>query len=83
MSENIPPDEPRKKAIVTGAFQPAPAVSSAIDQWRRPLDTMVNGAVRMTRVAVPLMTCGGRVIHVTSIHGERAAQSKRRPTSGR
>ena len=33
---------------------------------------MVNGAVRMTRVAVPLMTSGGRVIHVTSIHGERA-----------
>jgi len=28
--------------------------------------------VRVTRMAVPLMSEGGRVIHVTSIHGDRA-----------
>ena len=33
---------------------------------------MLDGAVRMTRVAVPLMRTGGRVIHITSIHGGRA-----------
>jgi NAD(P)-dependent dehydrogenase (short-subunit alcohol dehydrogenase family) len=27
--------------------------------------------VQMTRIAVPLLTDGGRVIHITSIHGER------------
>ena len=26
----------------------------------------------MTRMCVPLMSAGGRIIHVTSIHGERA-----------
>ncbi|MEI6072822.1 MAG: SDR family oxidoreductase [Verrucomicrobiae bacterium] len=74
MSENIRARWGRLDALVNcaGAFQPAPAVNSPLEQWRRPLDTMVNGAVRMTRVAVPLMTSGGRVIHVTSIHGERA-----------
>jgi NAD(P)-dependent dehydrogenase (short-subunit alcohol dehydrogenase family) len=33
---------------------------------------MVDGAVLMTRLVVPLMTQGGRIVHVTSIHGERA-----------
>jgi 3-oxoacyl-[acyl-carrier protein] reductase len=33
---------------------------------------MFEGGVRMTRLVVPLMPDGGRIIHVTSIHGERA-----------
>jgi NAD(P)-dependent dehydrogenase (short-subunit alcohol dehydrogenase family) len=33
---------------------------------------MVFGGVQLTRLAVPLMSDGGRIIHVTSIHGERA-----------
>jgi 3-oxoacyl-[acyl-carrier protein] reductase len=41
-------------------------------EWRRPFDLMVDGAVRMTRLAVPLMPAGGRIVHVTSIHGGRA-----------
>jgi 3-oxoacyl-[acyl-carrier protein] reductase len=32
---------------------------------------MLDGAVRMTRVAVPLLVSGGRIVHVTSIHGDR------------
>ena len=54
-----------------GTWQPAAAVGSAIDAWRKPFDTMVDGAVRMTRACVPLMRSGGRVIHVTSIHASR------------
>ena len=30
---------------------------------------LVNSAVNLTRTAVPLMKPGGRVIHITSIHG--------------
>jgi 3-oxoacyl-[acyl-carrier protein] reductase len=48
------------------------AVEDDFAQWRRPFDIMVNGGLHMTRAAVPLMGKGGRVIHVTSIHGERA-----------
>ncbi len=55
-----------------GVFLASDAITSPLEEWRKPLDTMVNGAVLMTRMAVPLMTAGGRVIHVTSIHGERA-----------
>ncbi|HTL56606.1 MAG TPA: SDR family oxidoreductase [Candidatus Limnocylindrales bacterium] len=55
-----------------GVFQGANAIGSPIDEWRRPFDTMFEGGVRITRVAVPLMPSGGRVIHITSIHGECA-----------
>ncbi len=55
-----------------GVFQGAAAVASAIEQWRKPFDTMLEGGVRMTRLVVPLMPAGGRLIHITSIHGQRA-----------
>lgn len=55
-----------------GAFIGADAIESSLEEWRKALDLMVNGAVYMTRLAVRLMPAGGRIIHVTSIHGERA-----------
>ena len=47
-------------------------INTPLETWRQPFDIMFNGAVRMTRLAAALMPGGGRVIHVTSIHGERA-----------
>jgi len=55
-----------------GVAIPGAALETPLDEWRKPFDIMVNGAVNLTRAAVPLMTNGGRVIHVTSIHAERA-----------
>jgi 3-oxoacyl-[acyl-carrier protein] reductase len=55
-----------------GIFQGAHSIDSPVDTWRKPFDTMFEGGVRMTRMVVPLMARGGRIIHVTSIHGERA-----------
>lgn len=55
-----------------GLFKAVHAVDSPIQEWRNSFDVMVNGAVHMTRAVVPLMTNGGRIVHVTSIHGERA-----------
>ncbi len=55
-----------------GVAIPGAAIETPLDEWRMAFDIMVNGAVNLTRAAVPLMTNGGRVIHVTSIHGERA-----------
>lgn len=55
-----------------GVAIPGAALETPFDEWRKGFDIMVNGAVNLTRAAVPLMTNGGRVIHVTSIHGERA-----------
>jgi NAD(P)-dependent dehydrogenase (short-subunit alcohol dehydrogenase family) len=54
-----------------GVFIAGDPISTPISQWRRPLDIMLDGAVYMTRVAVPLFTAEGRIIHITSIHGDR------------
>ena len=55
-----------------GVSLAADAVDSPIQEWRKPFDMMFEGGVGITRMAVPLMAGGGRIIHVTSIHGERA-----------
>ena len=54
-----------------GVFVNVDILSTPVAQWRVCLDTMLGGALWMTRMAVPLMPAGGRVIHVTSIHGQR------------
>lgn len=55
-----------------GIHRAADVIGSPLEEWRRPFDVMFEGGVRVTRLAVPLMATGGRVIHVTSIHGGRA-----------
>jgi 3-oxoacyl-[acyl-carrier protein] reductase len=59
-------------ANVAGVYIGAHAIDSTLEEWRKAFDIMVNGAVYMTRMVVPWMTDGGRIIHCTSIHGERA-----------
>lgn len=54
-----------------GVFMTAPAIGSPLVEWRRPLDIMLDGAVSMSRLAAELMPGPGRIIHVTSIHGDR------------
>ena len=55
-----------------GLYEVVPAIDTPMEKWRRQLDILINGAVYLTRATVPLMPPGGRVIHITSIHGERA-----------
>jgi 3-oxoacyl-[acyl-carrier protein] reductase len=52
-----------------GVWMSSNAIASPLEAWRQPFDLMVNAAVNLTRVAVPLMLGGGRIIHITSIHG--------------
>jgi NAD(P)-dependent dehydrogenase (short-subunit alcohol dehydrogenase family) len=54
-----------------GVTESADVVGSPLEKWRQPFDTMFLGGVRVTRMAAALMPDGGRIIHVTSIHGER------------
>jgi NADP-dependent 3-hydroxy acid dehydrogenase YdfG len=44
-----------------GVFLAADILQSSLDKWRKPFDIMVNGAIAMTRLAVPLMKDSGRV----------------------
>ena len=55
-----------------GVYAPVDPISDPLDKWRQVFDVLVNGAVYLTRMAVPLMQTGGRIIFITSIHGERA-----------
>jgi NAD(P)-dependent dehydrogenase (short-subunit alcohol dehydrogenase family) len=54
-----------------GVFMTAGAVDSPLEEWRKPFDIMVDGAVYMTRLSARLMENSGRIVHVTSIHGDR------------
>lgn len=54
-----------------GVAMSADVIHAPLEEWRKPFDIMVNGAVSMSRLAAGLMNDGGRMIHVTSIHGER------------
>jgi NAD(P)-dependent dehydrogenase (short-subunit alcohol dehydrogenase family) len=64
----------RLEALVNnaGVYMSVPAIESPLEEWRKNFDILFSGGVLMTRLAVPWMQAGGRVIHVTSIHGERA-----------
>lgn len=47
-------------------------LDGSLEEWRKPFDMMFDGAVGVVRAVAPLVTSGGRIIHVTSIHGRRA-----------
>ena len=55
-----------------GVFLPAGAIDAPLDEWRAGFDVLFDGGVNVTRMAAGLMTDGGRIIHMTSIHGCRA-----------
>ena len=55
-----------------GVFLPVDSITTPMDEWRRGFDVMVDGGLYLTRMAVPLMSEGGRIVHITSIHGARA-----------
>ncbi len=55
-----------------GVFTPVNLLEVPMEEWRRSFDMMVNGALRLSTLAVRFMDEGGRIIHITSIHGERA-----------
>ena len=59
-------------ANCAGAYFGALVIDSTLEDWRKSFDIMIDGALYLTRAAVPLMTRGGRIIHVTSIHHDRA-----------
>ena len=49
----------------------ADIINTPLEEWGWPINVFVNEAARITRMAVPMMTQGGRIIHITSIHGQR------------
>jgi NAD(P)-dependent dehydrogenase (short-subunit alcohol dehydrogenase family) len=54
-----------------GFFRQVDVLEDNLETWRECLDGMLAGALLLTRELAPLMPDGGRIIHVTSIHGDR------------
>lgn len=52
-----------------GVWMTGDAIDTPLEEWRQVFDLLVDSAINLTRTAVPLMRSGGRVIHITSIHG--------------
>jgi 3-oxoacyl-[acyl-carrier protein] reductase len=55
-----------------GLFERSDPISTDMEQWRRVMDIMLSGCVGMTRLAVNAMPQGGRIVHISSIHDNRA-----------
>lgn len=58
-----------------GISEQTDPIEMDLDRWRVSFDAMVNGCFLMTQLAVKLMSGGGRIVHITSIHGMRAEKS--------
>jgi 3-oxoacyl-[acyl-carrier protein] reductase len=55
-----------------GLFEKTDPVTMDIDRWRVIFDTMVNGCILISRLALKFIHQNGRLIHISSIHGTRA-----------
>ncbi|HEY6975352.1 MAG TPA: SDR family oxidoreductase [Chitinophagaceae bacterium] len=58
-----------------GVSKSTDPVAMDIDEWRSIFDIMVNGCLLVSKMAVPFMREGGRIIHISSIHAFRAEKS--------
>ena len=67
----------RLDALVScaGVFQRSDALDSDTGRWNELLLTMINGCRMISILAAKFMLDGGRIIHITSIHGELAEKS--------
>lgn len=66
----------RLDALVScaGISREVDALATPLPEWRQVMDTMVHGALAMSRLAAEFMPDGGRIVQVTSIHALRAAR---------
>ena len=55
-----------------GFGRPTPVADTSVEDWESVFHILSRGAVLTSRLALALMKSGGRLIHITSIHGERA-----------
>jgi 3-oxoacyl-[acyl-carrier protein] reductase len=74
MRQTIQRDWGQLDAIINsaGVYAPVDAINDPLEKWRQVFDILINGAIYLARMAVPLVKKGGRIIFITSIHGARA-----------
>lgn len=55
-----------------GMFKTVDPVETPVDEWSEVFLKLSYGAIYTSRLSARLMASGGRIIHITSIHGNRA-----------
>ena len=55
-----------------GLFVKTDPLDTILGRWRVIFDTMLNGCMMMTQLAAKFMVKEGRIVHISSIHGNRA-----------
>jgi len=55
-----------------GLFVKTDPLDTDLERWRLTFDIMLNGCMMMTQLAAKFMLKEGRIVHVSSIHGNRA-----------
>ena len=55
-----------------GVFVKTDPLDTDHERWRLTFDIMLNGCMMTTKLAVKFMLQEGRIIHISSIHGDRA-----------
>jgi NAD(P)-dependent dehydrogenase (short-subunit alcohol dehydrogenase family) len=55
-----------------GAYRLTAPQTDSYESWALSFRLVFEGALRLTQALLPLMNDGGRIVHVSSIHGERA-----------
>lgn len=58
-----------------GIFEKTDLNRMKIEEWRKVFDIMVDGCLRTTKLSLEFMNSGGRIVHISSIHGGRAELS--------
>ena len=55
-----------------GLFVKTDPLDKDLKRWRLTFDIMLNGCMMMTKLAAKFMLKEGRIVHISSIHGDRA-----------
>ena len=55
-----------------GVSRSVDPIKTALQTWRFCLDTMLDSAIHLSRLAAELMSNGGAMVHISSIHGRFA-----------
>lgn len=55
-----------------GIFEKTDPFTMSIERWKEIFDTMVNGCLLISKLALKFMEKNARIVHITSIHGTRA-----------
>ena len=55
-----------------GRYSRSSTVDTTLEEWKKIFDLFIHSSFLLTNMGASLMDSNGRIIHITSIHGDRA-----------